>query len=163
MINVGGGDVIQGLMIAPVIVRFDEARQGPFKFPGAEVFLELHDVLHRPVTNLYVYDEAFSSLPPGIFDHVTRMTVLGLRGNRLQTLPDDLFERLTALQTLFFDGNPGTDSFVPTAVAGDDQAVAPGAAVTLDATASGGAWGTNVTYAWTLASSLQRVDLFRRR
>ena len=37
-------------------------------------------------------------------------------------------------------------------MAGDDQAVGPGAAVTLDATASGGAWGTNVTYAWTQAS-----------
>ena len=37
-------------------------------------------------------------------------------------------------------------------MAGDDQAVGPGAAVTLDATASGGAWGTNVTYAWTQTS-----------
>ena len=40
MIDVGGGDVIQGLMIAPVIVRLDEARQGTFEFPRAEVFLE---------------------------------------------------------------------------------------------------------------------------
>ena len=104
------------------------------------------------LTTLYVVNEAFSSLPPGIFDNLPRLTVLRLNDNRLQTLPDDLFERLTALQTLIFDGNPGTESFVPTAVAGDDQAVGPGAAVTLDATASGGAWGTNVTYAWTQAS-----------
>ena len=104
------------------------------------------------LTTLYVVNEAFSSLPPGIFDNLPRLTVLRLNDNRLPTLPDDLFERLTALQTLIFDGNPGTESFVPTAVAGDDQAVGPGAAVTLDATASGGAWGTNVTYAWTQAS-----------
>ena len=104
------------------------------------------------LTTLYVVSEAFSRLPPGIFDNVTRLTFLRLNDNRLQTLPDDLFERLTALQTLLFDGNPGTESFVPTAVAGDDQAVGPGAAVTLDATASGGAWGTNVTYAWTQPS-----------
>ena len=104
------------------------------------------------LTTLYVAGEAISSLPPGIFDHVTRLTFLSLFENRLQTLPDDLFERLTTLQTLRFHGNPGTDSFVPTAVAGDDQAVEPGAEVTLDATASGGAWGTNVTYAWTQLS-----------
>ena len=110
------------------------------------------------LTRLVVAVEAFSSLPPGIFDHVTRLTYLGLYDNRLQTLPDDLFERLTALQTLIFYSNPGTASFVPTAVAGEDQAVAPGAAVTLDATASGGAWGTNVTYAWTQASGTA-VDL----
>ena len=110
------------------------------------------------LTTLAVVREAISSLPPGIFDHVTRLTYLGLYNNRLQTLPDDLFDRLTSLQTLVFPGNPGTDSFVPTAVAGDDQAVAPGAAVTLDATASGGAWGTNVTYAWTQANGTA-VDL----
>ncbi len=110
------------------------------------------------LTTLYVAGEAISSLPLGIFDNVTRLTYLGLYDNRLQTLPDDLFERLTALQALVFHGNPGMDSFVPTAVAGDNQAVAPGAAVTLDATASGGAWGTNVTYAWTQASGAP-VDL----
>ena len=110
------------------------------------------------LTTLYVAGEAISSLPPGIFDQVTRLTYLGLNNNRLQTLPDDLFERLTALQTLLFNSNPGTESFVPTAVAGDDQAVTPGAAVTLDATASGGAWGTNVTYAWTQANGTP-VDL----
>ena len=104
------------------------------------------------LTRLIVVGEAFSGLPPGIFDHVTRLTYLRLDHNRLQTLPDDLFEELTALETLVFHGNPGTESFVPTAVAGDDQAVGPGAAVTLDATASGGAWGTNVTYAWTQPS-----------
>ena len=104
------------------------------------------------LTTLAVVGEAFSSLPPGIFDNLPRLTFLRLDNNRLQTLPDDLFERLTALQALIFDGNPGTESFVPTAVAGDNQAVGPGAAVTLDATASGGAWGTNVTYAWTQTS-----------
>ena len=44
--------------------------------------------------------------------------------------------------------NPGFPIFVPTVVA-QDMTVARGAAVTLDAGASGGPWGTNVTYAWT--------------
>ena len=44
--------------------------------------------------------------------------------------------------------NPGFPIFVPTAVA-QDRTVARGAAATLDAGASGGPWGTNVTYAWT--------------
>ena len=77
------------------------------------------------LTTLYVDHEAISSLPPGIFDNVTRLTYLNLNNNRLQTLPDDLFERLTALQALVFHGNPGY-SFVPTAVAGDNQAVRAG-------------------------------------
>ena len=57
---------------------------------------------------------------PGFSTTSTRLTYLSLNENRLQTLPDDLFERLTTLQTLLFHGNPGTDSFVPTAVAGDE-------------------------------------------
>ena len=36
-------------MIAPVIVRFHEACQSAFEVPRAEVLLEFHDVLHRPV------------------------------------------------------------------------------------------------------------------
>ena len=49
VVDVGWRDVVQGLMIAPVIVRCHEARQGAFELPRAEAFLELDDVLHRPV------------------------------------------------------------------------------------------------------------------
>ena len=49
MIDIGWRDVVQGLMIAPVIVRFHEACQGAFELPRAEVFFELDDDLHRPV------------------------------------------------------------------------------------------------------------------
>ena len=56
------------------------------------------------------------------------------------------------LETLRLSDNPGTDDFVPTANAGGDRRVAQGAAVTLDGSASGGAWGTNVTYEWVKTS-----------
>ncbi|MCY4666562.1 MAG: leucine-rich repeat protein, partial [Rhodococcus sp.] len=96
--------------------------------------------------------ENIESLPAGIFHNLTGLTTLQISGMNLQTLPDDLFEALTGLQILAFHENPGTADFVPTALAGDDRAVTPGTAVTLDASASGGAWGTNVTYAWTQQS-----------
>ena len=99
-----------------------------------------------------VSNDNLSSLPAGIFDNLIRLRLLQLRSNNLQTLPDDLFQELTELRTLTLSRNPGTASFVPTALAGDDRAVTPGADVTLDASASGGAWGTNVTYAWTQRS-----------
>ena len=101
------------------------------------------------LTELQVFSEEFASLPAGIFDQLTSLRVLGLHSNRLQTLPDDLFEQLTLLIGLFLADNPGLSTFVPTALAGADRDVPSGATVTLDATASGGAWGTNVTYAWT--------------
>ena len=104
--------------------------------------LELLNIIGNPISNL----------PAGLFDNLTGLTLLSLNENNLQTLPDDLFEELTGLQHLFIYGNPGTANFVPTALAGEDQAVTPGAAVTLDASASGGAWGTNVTYEWTQQS-----------
>ena len=54
-------------MIAPVIVVFHEARQGALEFPRAKVFLELEDVLHRPVV-------AFDlSLRHGVIGRAPRM------------------------------------------------------------------------------------------
>ena len=83
---------------------------------------------------MYLLDNnRLASLPAGLFDALTGLTILNLDRNRLQTLPEDLFEKLTALHcTCYSYGNPGTTTFVPTALAGDDQTVGPGATVTLD-------------------------------
>ena len=115
----------------------------------ASVFDEL-----SALTSLSLEANELASLPAGIFDALTGLTRLNLGRNRLQTLPDDLFDKLTALTDLLLYGNPGTTTFVPTALAGDDRTVGPGAVVTLDGSASGGAWGTNVTYAWTQISGM---------
>ena len=101
------------------------------------------------LTQLHLYNNRLAAIAAGQFDALTRLTYLGLQNNRLQTLPDDLFQNLTALENLDLSGNPGTPTFLPTALAGVDRTVEPGTTVTLDATASGGPWGTNVTYAWT--------------
>ena len=104
------------------------------------------------LTGLGLGNNSLSNLPAGVFDELTALTYLGLHYNSLISLPAGVFDELTALATLKLEGNPGTDEFVPTANAGGDQRVAQGAAVTLDGSASGGAWGTNVTYQWTKTS-----------
>ena len=48
-------------MIAPVIVVGHEARQTAFQCPRTAVFLELHDVLHRPVITTSRYRAVLSS------------------------------------------------------------------------------------------------------
>ena len=90
------------------------------------------------LTELRLSDNKFASLPAGVFDNLAALTFLNMDRNRLQTLPDDLFQELAALEHLGLATNPGTASFLPTALAGDDQTVGPGTTVTLDATASGG-------------------------
>ena len=104
------------------------------------------------LTDLRLQNNSLSNLPAGAFDRLTALTYLHLNSNSLSELPAGAFENLTALTYLALDQNPGTDDFVPTANAGGDQRVAQGAAVTLDGSASGGAWGTNVTYQWTKTS-----------
>ena len=58
------------------------------------------------------------TLPAGLFDRLTKLTALGLEHNDLETLPDRIFEPLEKLTTLTLDGNPGSASFLPVAVAG---------------------------------------------
>ena len=60
-----------------------------------------------------------------MFDELTALRTLALRNNSLSTLPDDVFEELTALTSLRLDGNPGAP-FSPTADAlPDDGTVLP--------------------------------------
>ena len=93
--------------------------------------------------------DRMTTLPAGLFDRLTKLTTLGLEHNDLVTLPDGIFERLTRLTTLTLDGNPGSASFLPVAVAGpmggfDAEA---GDLVTLGG-APGGPWGGNLVHAW---------------
>ena len=79
----------------------------------------------------------------------------------MTTLPDDVFEPLTALTSLTLRGNPGAP-FAPEAVAlPDDGTVsAAGGMVTLDGSGSdGGPWGTNVTYGWALTDPVSGVTV----
>ena len=99
------------------------------------------------ITRLDISGSNLASLRAGDFAGLTGLTTLDLSGNSLSALPADIFAALTGLGTLRLDGNPGA-SFRPVADAGPDQSVATGAAVTL-AGAVSGAWGGNVTWAWT--------------
>ena len=104
------------------------------------------------LTSLTKLDLAFnslSSLPAGIFDRLGNLEILLLLNNNLSSssLPDDIFEPLTALTDLSLSQNPGA-TFRPTVSAGADQSVEPGESVTLPGTATG-AWGDNVTWQWT--------------
>ena len=97
--------------------------------------------------------DRMTTLPAGLFDRLTKLTALGLEHNDLETLPDRIFEPLKKLTTLTLDGNPGSASFVPVAVAGpaggfDAKAGDP---VTLGGD-PGGPWGSNLVYAWRKAT-----------
>ena len=105
------------------------------------------------LTGLYLGVNSLETLPAGVFNELTALTELQLEGNSLSSLPDDVFEELTSLTTLQLQGNPGAP-FSPTADAlpDDGEVSFTGGTVTLDGSGSGGAWGTNVTYAWALTT-----------
>ena len=86
--------------------------------------------------------------------------MLNLHDNSLTALPDDVFEPLTSLTYLALSRNPGAP-FSPTAVALPDDGTVPaaGGTVMLDGSGSGGAWGTNVTYAWALTTPTTGVTV----
>ena len=89
-----------------------------------------------------------TSLPASLFQNNKVLSNLQLEDNNLATLPNGIFGPLYSQAQLCLNRNPGYPIFVPTAVV-QDRTFARGAAATLDAGASGGPWGTNVTYAWT--------------
>ena len=112
------------------------------------------------LTSLELGENDLTMLPAGVFDDLTALSYLGLSYNDLTTLPDDVFEPLTASELeLVLNDNPGAP-FSPEAVALPDDGTVPsaGGKVTLDGRGSGGAWGTNVTYAWALTESGERGD-----
>ena len=103
------------------------------------------------------------TLPAGLLDSLTTLTTLNLAYNDLETLPDGIFEPLRALVTLKLEGNPGSASFVPHAVAGPDGGfdAQGGDTVTLGAERAPDPWGGNVTLIWrqTGGSSATQVAL----
>ena len=90
-----------------------------------------------------------AALPAGLFDRLTNLRELRLEHNDLEALPDGIFGKLTRLTTLTLDGNPGSATFLPVAVAGPAGGLEAetGERVTLGGDA-GGPWGSNVVQAW---------------
>ena len=92
------------------------------------------------------------TIPAGVFDRLTGLTVLHLNNNDLSSLPPRILEKLTGLAELNLGDNPGSARFVPTAKAGPAGGfdVASGGSVTLEVEGpeNDDLWGTNVTYAW---------------
>ena len=103
------------------------------------------------LTILNIGESNLSALSPGVFDNLTAITELNLKETHLSALPPGVFEKLTALESLFLYDNPGSASFLPPAEAGDAQTAPPGARVVLDgrASADSGPWKSNVAWAWT--------------
>ena len=94
--------------------------------------------------------DRMTTLPAGLFDRLTKLTdAAGLSTTIWRRCRTASLSRLTRLTTLTFDGNPGSASFLPVAVAGpagglDAEA---GELVTLGG-APGGLWGGNLVHAW---------------
>ena len=100
---------------------------------------------------LFLFNNALTALPAGVFESQTSLTTLYLNNNALTEggLPDGVFEDLARLRTLRLGDNPGSASFVPRADAGEDLVLRTGETATLGGPGTGGGpWGTNVDYAW---------------
>ena len=99
---------------------------------------------------ILVFGNKLRSLPPRLFDNNVNLTYVDVQGNQLRSLPDEPVRAPYRVdcKNCALSANPGSSVLVPLALA-DDRTVATGAAVTLDASASGGAWGTNVAHGWT--------------
>ena len=112
-------------------------------------------------------DNELAELPDGVFDGLTALELLNLYDNSLAELPDGVFDGLTALTYLGLRGNPGPDGDIATidfapmamAVAAPTTVSPAGGDATLDGSGSGGAWGTNVTYAWALTDPANGVTV----
>ena len=93
------------------------------------------------------------SLPAGLFAGLANLTTLRLEHNDLETLPDRIFQPLTNLTTLTLNGNPGSATFLPVAVAGPEGGIdaKAGEPVKLGGDATG-PWGNNLIYSWVKAT-----------
>ncbi|CAM9478389.1 unnamed protein product, partial [Ectocarpus fasciculatus] len=56
-------------------------------------------------THRYLYDNALTTLPEGLFQNTTGLQELELWGNELTTLPEGIFGSLTALEILYLNDN----------------------------------------------------------
>ena len=122
------------------------------------------------LTTLDLSENWLNHLPEGLFEYLAALTTLNLSNNRLKIgtlsggearLPDGIFEPLTALTSLDLSGQRNNPRIAPEAMAGPDDARVSihGGEVTLDASGSGGPWGTNVTYAWALTDPTSGVTV----
>ena len=97
--------------------------------------------------------DRLATLPAGLFDELTNLTTLRLEHNDLETLPDRIFQPLENLTTLTLNGNPGSATFLPVAVAGPEGGIdaKAGDPVKLGGDAAG-PWGNNLVYSWVKAT-----------
>ena len=111
--------------------------------------------LHLPGNRLKA-----NGLPAGVFGGLAALEKLDLSSNKLKSLNAGLFEPLTALADLDLSNNDGAP-FAPEARAepDDGEVSSDGGTVRLDGIGSGGAWGTNVTYAWALTDPASGVTV----
>ena len=110
------------------------------------------------------WNNDLTTLADGVFDGLAALETLNLRYNQLQSLPDGVFEPLTALTGLTgLDlRNNRSAPFAPTADAQPDDGTvsSAGGRVPLDGSGSdGGPWGTNVTYGWALTGPTSGVTV----
>ena len=112
------------------------------------------------LVSLYLQDNQLAALQAEVFDGLDALKDLYLSRNQLTALPESVFAPLDAGVELRLEGNPGAP-FSPSAVALPDDGTVPvsGGAVTLDATSTGGAWGTNLSYRWVLTKPKSGVTV----
>ncbi len=111
------------------------------------------------ISALDLSGNALAGLLPGTFDGLdATLARLDLSDNALSFLPARIFEDLTGLTALVLSGNPGSGTFVPSAVAGPAaglDAISGGTVrLGVEGAEDGGEdpWGSNVTRAWSRPS-----------
>ena len=116
------------------------------------------------LTQLGFSNNRIATLLPGTFDRLTKLRSLDLSDNQLAAFPDRIFEPLTELTDVSLTGNPGSADFKPAAAARvvDGTALVwQGVELEIDGSASeGGAWGSNLLYAWELDGVPGQVAMF---
>ena len=71
------------------------------------------------VTEIHLDNNSISTIPPNVFSHLTKCTLLSLSHNHLTKISQQMFSGLTSVKYLFLDGNqifyiqPGAFSSIP--------------------------------------------------